>query len=256
MSTRARPAARSRTLPDEHVVPPSQRSRGPFLLFLAGALLAATIAVMQLFHISPAALRTIAGLNGPTKAAALAVAKPGAPVLHDLNTLRSQYGDPKDATYGRLRIPAINVDAPIGQQTVPKDGQLGDPEGPGDVVWYNFGANKGLGGVPGAGGNAVFAGHVDRNGYVAYAGVNYLGPGVFFSLDQVAVGDVIEIAANGKTLRYAVVWTKQVPADTDWNLLFSSQVLGDSITVVTCGGDFNYDTHEYTSRLVVRAVRG
>src|SRR5437763_225611 len=88
----------------------TRSSRGPLLLFLAGALLAAAIAVGQVFHISPTALRTIAGLNGPTKAAAQSGPKPGGLVVHDLNTLRAKYGDPKDATYGRLRIPAINVD--------------------------------------------------------------------------------------------------------------------------------------------------
>jgi LPXTG-site transpeptidase (sortase) family protein len=232
-----------------------RRSRGPLLLFLVGALASLTIVAVQLLGVQIPGLSHVPGFGGHAANAQRPTAA-GAPVVHNLEELRSKYGDPKDATYGRMRIPSLHIDAPIGKHAVGKDGQLPDPEGPGDVAWYDFGSNKTLGGVPGGGGNAVFAGHVDRNGYVDYAGVQYLGPAVFFSLDQLAPGDVIEVASGAKTLRYSVVWAKQVPADADWSVLLSSKVLGDSITVVTCGGEFNYDTHEYTNRLVVRAVRG
>jgi LPXTG-site transpeptidase (sortase) family protein len=124
------------------------------------------------------------------------------------------------------------------------------------VVWYEFAANSGLGGVPGGGDNAIFAGHVDRNGPVEYAGVHYTGPGVFFLLDRVGEGDVVEVSAGGKTLRYTVIWAREVAVDDDWDAMFSSKVLGDTITLVTCAGEFDYDTDTYSSRLVVRAVRG
>jgi sortase (surface protein transpeptidase) len=230
-------------------------SRGPFLLFVVGALLAMGIAGAQVAHLPIPGL----SLQSGSRHAAASASKPGAPndnVIHDLNQFRQQYGDPKQADYGRLRIPTINVDAPIGRSLVDAGGQLANPLGPTDVVWYDFGSRKDLGGAPGAGKNAVFAGHVDRSGLVEYANANYSGPGVFFFLDRLTPGDVVEVTTNGKTLRYAVVWAKQVPAETNWNELFSSDVLGDSITIVTCGGDFDYDTHEYKHRLVVRAVRG
>lgn len=245
-------SARPSPAPPAHDAPADRpASRGPLLLLLAGVVVAIVIVLVQVVHLSPSALRDRLRAAAPTGRPAAA-----AGVVHDLSDFKERFGDPPDATYGRLRIPSLGVDAPIGRKSVGKDLQLPDPEGPSDVAWYDFGGNKGLGGAPGAGHNAVFAGHVDRNGHVDYANVDYLGPGVFFTLERITPGDVIEVVRDGKTLRYGVVWAKDVPTDADWNSLFSSQTLGDSITIVTCGGEFDYDTHEYTSRLVVRAVRG
>jgi LPXTG-site transpeptidase (sortase) family protein len=229
---------------------------------------AATIAVVQLApagtpHLPVArALSSVPGLGWLRGDSAVSyVGTEDAPdpappaVVHNLQELTEQYGEPPDANYGRLRIPAIQVDAPLGKRTA-LGGQLPDPSGPSDVVWYEFARNSGLGGTPGGGGNAILAGHVDRNGPVAYAGVDYNGPGVFFLLDSLAQGDVVEVSAGGKTFRYTVIWVRQVAVDDDWEALFSSKVLGDTITLVTCAGEFDYDSDTYSSRLVVRAVRG
>lgn len=240
---------------DAEAPTPRGTSRGPLVLFAVGALLAVTIAGAQFFHLPLPGLDLLPGGRN-SAAASQRAPQPGDPVLHDLGEFRQRFGDPKQATYGRIRIPSINVDAPLSKGTVGKDGQLPDPIGPSDVMWYDFGSRKDVGGVPGAGGNAVLAGHVDRAGFVDYAGVQYSGPGILFWLDRLEAGDVIEITANGKTLRYGVVWAKEVSASTNWNELFSAKVLGDSITIVTCGGDFDYTRHEYNSRYVVRAVRG
>ena len=231
-----------------------RRSRGPALLFFAGAVVAAVLALAQFFDIAPP--EWLATISGGQASAARAPRVDNGVVMRSLDELHKQYGEPKDASYGRLRIPSIGVDAPMGVRKVGKDGVMHDPSGPGDVVWYDFEKTLGLGGAPGAGGNTVLAGHVDQNGMVEYAGVRYTGPAVFFSLDQLGAGDAIEVTVAGKTWRYAVVWIRSVPVDEAWEPLFSSKVLGDTITLVTCGGDFDYDTQEYTSRLVVRAVRG
>ena len=235
--------------------PERPTSRGPLVLFAVGALLAAAIAGAQFLHLPLPGLDLLPGARN-SAAASQRAPQPGDPVIHDLAEFRRRFGDPKQANYGRISIPSINVDAPLSKGAVGKDGQLPDPIGPGDVMWYDFGSRKDVGGAPGAGGNAILAGHVDRAGFVEYAGVEYSGPGVFFWLDRLDAGDVIEITVNGKTLRYGVVWAKEVPADANWNELFSAKVLGDSLTIVTCGGNFDYATREYTSRYVVRAVRG
>src|SRR3712207_2298177 len=41
-------------------------------------------------------------------------ANPDAPLVRSLEELRERYGDPPDALYGRIRIPALGVDAPLG----------------------------------------------------------------------------------------------------------------------------------------------
>ena len=182
-------------------------------------------------------------------------ADPDAPLIRSLEEL-APYGEPPDALYGRVRIPALGIDAPLGRRVVGDSGDMADPSGPADIVWYDFAAWDGLGGAPGAGGNAVLAGHVDRNGYIEYAGVNYFGPGVLFNLDQLDSGDRIEVVFGGKTLRYSVQWVRGLStSSTDWNEIFSADVERDSITLVTCGGDFDARTNEYRERTVLRAVR-
>jgi LPXTG-site transpeptidase (sortase) family protein len=236
------------------------------LLALAGMLAAVVIAATQLvggagrFQGSAGAV-SISPVSGSARARLSAGGDGAATVedktLHSLESLRQRYGDPPQADAGRMRIPAINVDAPIGRRVVAKDGVLLDPIGPSDIAWYDFANLPGFGGIPGSGGNAVFAAHVDRAGHLDYAGVDYSGPGIFFWLDRLNAGDVIEVTMRGKTLRYAVTWAREVPvADhKDWDTLLASNVGADSITLVTCGGTFDRQTQEYESRLVVRATR-
>jgi sortase (surface protein transpeptidase) len=190
-------------------------------------------------------------------ASALLQHDPNTPTIKDLNELRATYGDPADATYGRMRIPAIGVDAPIGVRVVGADGAMPDPTGPSDVVWYDFQNMPGFGGVPGAGHNAVFAAHVDRAAYLDYAGVNYIGAGIFYSLSDLDPGDLIELDIGGSTLYYIVAWRQNVSAsDTQWADYLTSDVGIDSITLITCGGQFDAETHGYTKRTLVRATRG
>jgi sortase (surface protein transpeptidase) len=241
-------------------------TQGPLALFVSGAVVAVIIAVVQFApsgaHLPvPRAISNVPGL-GWLRGSDVRVERtddatlPAPPaVVHNLQELAEQYGEPADATYGRIRIPSIQVDAPLGKRVV-QGGQLPDPSGPSDVVWYEFARNSGLGGTPGGGGNAIFAGHVDRNGPVEYAGVHYNGPGVFFLLDSVGEGDVVEVSAGGRTFRYTVIWVREVAVEADWDALFSSKVQGDTITLVTCAGEFDHDADVYSSRLVVRAVRG
>ena len=167
-----------------------------------------------------------------------------------------QYGDPPDATAGRIRIPSISVNAPLTYRAV-TGAVMPDPSGPTDVAYYDLSQFPGAGGVPGGGGNAIFGGHVDLRRHIPYAGnVEYQGPAVFWSLDQLRPGDLIEIDYDGETYRYRVASTDEFSAeDTDWGPIWSSAVPTDTITLFTCGGAFDPDTHEYSTRLVVRAER-
>ena len=178
------------------------------------------------------------------------------PTVRTIAELTAGYGDPPGTDLGRFRIPALGVDAPMGTRVVSEDGVMPNPSGPADVSWYNFDGWDGLGGTPGGGDNAVFSGHVDYAANVPYAGVFFRGHGVFFSLDVLLPGDVIEIDYNGETLRYEVQWRQQVnAANSNWSEILSANVGPDSITLITCGGDFNYTDRSYEDRVVVRAVR-
>ena len=173
-----------------------------------------------------------------------------------LNAFVRSYGDPPQATEGRIRISSIDVDAPIAQRVVDPDGYSPMPLGPSDVALYDFGLFSGLGGVPGGGTNAVFSGHVDYVARVPWAGVRYAGPAVFARLRDARAGDTVDIVRNGETLTYTVAWTLKVDAEqARWGEYWNASVLVDSITLYTCAGDFDAASISYSERIVVRAER-
>jgi LPXTG-site transpeptidase (sortase) family protein len=176
-------------------------------------------------------------------------------IVNSIEELHEVYGEPPDATLGRMRIPALGVDAPLGVRYVATDGVMLNPSGPGDVAYYDFSGWEGLGGYPTTGGNAVFAGHVDQAEHLDYAGVDYVGPGVFIALSQLSGGELIEIDLGNGPATYIVEWIREVRVADDWLSILSANVEVDSITLITCGGDFNTAEAAYTHRTVVRAVR-
>ncbi len=195
---------------------------------------------------------------------ATATGEAGPAQVTSIRDLVDRYGDPVDATMARLRIPAIGVDAAVGARTVGADGEMTLPHGPADIVWYDMSQWTGLGGTIGGGGNAIFAGHVDYNAPVSYAGelgfadrVPFRGGGVLIALSTLSPGDTIEIDFQGETLRYVVAWRQRVSATDQprWNEIWSADVAVDSITLVTCGGEFNFTERSYVDRWVIRAER-
>ncbi|MCK9486756.1 MAG: class F sortase [Dehalococcoidia bacterium] len=184
------------------------------------------------------------------------VEEPRGQVIQSLRDLVADYGYPDGADFARLRIPTLSVDSQVSARYVGQDGVMPNPVGPADVAWYNMDDWNGMGGAPGGGGNAIFSGHVDYAANVHYAGVYYRGQGVFSQLRLLSEGDIIEVDYNGQTLRYAVVWRQQLGAkDASWGAIWSNDVPVDSITLYTCGGEFDFDSREYADRVVVRAER-
>jgi len=141
-----------------------------------------------------------------------------------------------------LQVDSVGVDAPIELGNV-TDGVMQDPSGPWVVSWY-----EPLGKV-GEGGNVVMAGHVD------YWNV---GPAVFWDVRYLPEGDVIRVVGeDGKNYEYAVQWTQSYMADQLTPEVIQNDIVGDTgqetLTLITCGGEFNPDTGEYNQRWVVRA---
>jgi hypothetical protein len=139
-----------------------------------------------------------------------------------------------------LKIEAVGVDAGIEPLRV-VDGAMQDPSGPWEVAWYeNLGA---LGRI----GNVVMAGHID------YWNV---GPSVFYNLANVKAGDQIVVTGDdGKLYPYTVDWVRQYDSDA----IPLDEVAGptnvQSLTLITCGGAFDYVNGHYLQRTVVRASR-
>ncbi len=146
----------------------------------------------------------------------------------------------------RLVIPRVGINAPVNVRDVGPDGAMGNPAGPTDVVRYNFPLAPGLGGYPGNGGNTSLAGHVDYRGY---------GPAVFWNLRNVAEGDIIEYwRGDGGLVRYQVQWISDLSPDGDW-AQYVAATNPESITLITCNGEFDAATRSYNARRVVRGVR-
>ncbi|MGD0116037.1 MAG: class F sortase [Dehalococcoidia bacterium] len=147
----------------------------------------------------------------------------------------------------RLVIPAISVDAPVVAKAVDSDGVMPAPDGPQQVVYYDFSALPGLGGSPGAGGNTVLAGHVDYHDY---------GPAVFAKLNDLKEGDRITVQLrDGTEYNYATQSNRLFdPSDTSFNEIVSATP-EESLTLITCAGTFDSSTHQYDERRIVWAVR-
>ena len=139
-----------------------------------------------------------------------------------------------------IQIPDAEVDAEVERNQI-VDGVMLNPSGPWVVSWYQET------GLLGEVNNAVMSGHVD------YWDV---GPAVFWTIAQLPQGSRMDVRGeNGATYTYEVEWIKtydvagltpeainEIVGPTDYRAL----------TLITCGGDFNYDTGEYLSRTVIR----
>ncbi len=139
-----------------------------------------------------------------------------------------------------LTIPAIGVTAPVEQVGLDIDQRMDVPKEDMNVGWYNLGPK------PGETGSAVLAGHFDtRTG----------GPAVFYKLDQVQVGDTIEVeTTDGEVLEFEVVETQHVK-DSEFPL---AKVFTRSdavrLNLITCAGTFNTAAKNYDERFIVYSV--
>lgn len=149
----------------------------------------------------------------------------------------------KGVTPVAMKIPNAQVDAQVEAQPI-QDGVMLDPSGPFVVAWYQDT------GKLGQEANVVFAGHLD------YYNV---GEAVFYHLGALNDGDPIElIGDDGETFTYAVDWARQYTIDElDSGAIqeIVGQTKDECVTLITCGGDFDYNLGQYLQRYVVRAKR-
>lgn len=167
---------------------------------------------------------------------------PGAE-LTDFDLAQRGAGEPArgDFTGDRIIIPKAGVDAPFSYKVVPTGGQMPNPNSWDDVAYYDFVNWPGMGGLPGKGGNVVVAGHVDY--------INH-GPAVFWDLDKLEVGDRVQIRlTDGTVIEYAIEFNKHIEADkADWTAIVAGTA-DESITLITCEGQFS--AGHYANRRVV-----
>jgi sortase (surface protein transpeptidase) len=141
-----------------------------------------------------------------------------------------------------IQIPDAEVDAEVERQQI-VDGQMLDPTGPWVVAWYEQSARAG------EIGNFLASGHVD------YWGV---GPSVFRSVADLGEGSPIDVTGKGGTVyTYEVEYVRQIElATVTVDELNSPELVGRTdyaaISLITCGGTFDYDRGEYLFRDLIR----
>jgi LPXTG-site transpeptidase (sortase) family protein len=139
-----------------------------------------------------------------------------------------------------IRIEKAGIEAEIETIEI-VDGIMQNPTGPWIVSWYKETAK------PGEIGNIVLAGHLD------YWDV---GAAVFYNIGLLEPADRIEVTGeDGVIYIYEVDWRENYDAANAPIQDIVGQTEDENLTLITCGGPFDYQTGEYLQRTVVRAHR-
>lgn len=152
---------------------------------------------------------------------------------------------PEQRTTWELIVPTAGLKSAIVRVGQTPSGAMGSPDNPFVIGWLDSSAE------PGAIGNLLLAGHrdfEDKDGNV--------GTGVCWELVNTAVGDQMIVRDSENGLYYVYTVTEAVtinPRDRA-----ARKYLRNSderiITLITCEGSFNADTHQYSHRRVVVGV--
>lgn len=139
----------------------------------------------------------------------------------------------------RVRIPAIDVDAPLTGLGLTRTGSLDVP--PADrknlAGWYESGT------TPGERGTAIIAGHVD----------NADGPAVFYSLGALRKGSTVEVdRRDGRVAVFTVDAVEVYDAEDFPDEKVYGAAPRPELRVITCGGGYSRTTG-YQGNVVVYA---
>lgn len=139
----------------------------------------------------------------------------------------------------RISIPAIGVEALVGQVGKNAKGDMGAPPDYKTVAWYMLGSR------PGASGSAVMAGHLNNSLSTA---------GVFANLGKLKRGDTITVTdAAGHERTFTVVSSEVYAADNAPNDLIFTTLGPSQLALITCDGAWNQGKKSFDERLVVFA---
>lgn len=139
-------------------------------------------------------------------------------------------------------IPEANVDSEVEVNHI-VDGQMLNPTGPWVVAWY-----EGTGLMHEKRRNMLYSGHVD------YWDV---GPAIFWTLVDVPEGTEIQVLGeNGGEAKYAIEYIERVTlAEMTPEKMqeITAPTPYEALTIITCGGEFDYNVGEYLQRDIIRA---
>ena len=136
-----------------------------------------------------------------------------------------------------LRIPKLNIQAPIESVGLTSTGRMDVPKTVGGTGWYAYGPK------PGEVGNAVIDGHFDTP-----TGA----PSVFYYIGNLHPGDTIQVVTtHHQTLTFTVTKVTSFP-DNGFPI---EEVFGASssknLNLITCSGMWDRTAHNYSNRTVI-----
>jgi sortase (surface protein transpeptidase) len=138
-----------------------------------------------------------------------------------------------------LTIPSIGVDTPLTPVGVLDDGTVAVPPDPSIAGWFTGGPR------PGELGPAVIMGHVDSK---------KSGPGVFWRLGDLDVGDEAVVHTTSGDVRFVVTEREQVAKDSFPADRVYGPVPERALRLITCGGSFDRTIGHYRDNIVVYLV--
>ena len=152
---------------------------------------------------------------------------------------------PRFETQWELILPSAGIRAAVVQVGLTPDGAMGSPDNPFVVGWFNRSA------LPGESGNALLGGHrdyQDRDGNIDV--------GVCWKLDDTRVGDQLIMVDESQNRYYVydIVDKATIRPDSKEAIRYLSQTRESVVTLITCSGDFDAQTHSYEERIVVVAL--
>jgi sortase (surface protein transpeptidase) len=141
----------------------------------------------------------------------------------------------------RVEVPALGIDIAVQPVGLDADGNMGLFDDPAVAAWYQWGP------APASeAGSTVIAAHVDSLEYRVLP---------FARLRDAAPGTEVFVTDAAGTRHAFVVDSLQVieKGAVDWDAAFDRSG-APRLTLVTCGGEFDYQARTYLSNLVVTAV--
>ncbi len=140
-------------------------------------------------------------------------------------------------TVAYLKIPKLNLYAPVESLGTTKEGAIDVPTNFANVAWFNKGP------LPGGIGSSIIDGHSGwKNGNQA----------VFDTLHNLEKGDYIYVESrSGKTIIFRVREVKTYNENGETSDIFLSDDEGAHLNLVTCAGTWDAVKQTHSSRLVV-----
>ena len=152
---------------------------------------------------------------------------------------------PEHETSWELIVPSAGIRSAIVTVAKTPSGAMGSPDNPHVIGWLDSSA------APGESGNTLLAGHRDFEDISGNVGT-----GVCWELINTEVGDQMLVRDNehGIYYVYSVIEAETIdPYDPD-----AARFLKDTsepvVTLITCEGSFDAETHQYSHRRVVVGV--